>query len=150
MIYLGADKHGLAAIKIVADCLASKQIEFVNLGIETEGESIRLEDLIPKVATEVLKDKAHIGILSCGTGVGVEVGANKLAGIRACLVTNEKIAQYARVYDDCNVLCLVGWEPEKATIERIVGAWLTAQYDGNEARLKMFAAFDTWGGRLLK
>lgn len=148
MIYLGADKHGLKAIQHVAELLQSKGIAFVNVGIEKEGEDISLQELIPKVTNEVLKDRQNTGILSCGTGVGVEVGANKLAGIRACLATDEKVAEYARVYDDCNVLCLVGWETDKEKVEKIVNAWLKAGYDGNEARLKMFDAFDAWGGKI--
>lgn len=148
MIYLGADKHGLTTIQFVSDFLKSNNIEFVNLGIEKEGEDIKLEELIPKVVTEILKDGKNLGILSCGTGVGVEVGANKLSGIRACLATDEKIAEYSRVYDDCNVLCLVGWEAEREKTNRIVSTWLKAEYDGSESRLKMFDTFDKWGGKL--
>jgi len=148
MIYLGADKHGLAAIRFVSDFLKSKNIEFADLGVQKEGEDMALQDLIPKVTKKVLKDEKNLGILSCGTGVGMEVGANKFSGIRACLVTDEKIAEYSRVYDDCNMLCLVGWEAEKEKVSRIVDAWLKAEYDGNEARLKMFDAFDSWGGKL--
>lgn len=148
MIYLGADKHGLKAIKSVEEYLSSKGIEFVNLGIQNEGEDIKLEDLIPKVAAEVLKDEQNTAVLSCGTGVGVEVGANKLAGIRACLATDEKVAEYARVYDDCNVLCLVGWNSVPEKISKIVGVWFDASYDGNADRLKMFDVFDTWGGKI--
>ncbi|MCE9548861.1 RpiB/LacA/LacB family sugar-phosphate isomerase [Candidatus Nomurabacteria bacterium] len=86
-------------------------------------------------------------MISCGTGVGIEVGANKLKGIRACLANDEKVATYARVYDDCNVLCLVGWESDEEKISRILEAWLSSEYDGNIDRLKMFDAFDVWGGK---
>ncbi len=147
MIYLGADKHGLKAIKIAEECLKSKGMEFTNVGIQNEGEDVPLEELIPRVTSEVLKDKKNIGILSCGTGVGVEVGANKLKGVRACLATNEKIAEYARVYDDCNVLCLVGWEEDESKIKNILDSWLKYDYDGNAGRSKMFDTFDAWGGR---
>lgn len=148
MIYLGADKHGLEAIRIVSDLLKAEDREFINLGVQEEGEDISLQELIPRVAGEVLKGGGNTGILSCGTEVGVEVGANKLAGIRACLATSAKIAKYSRVYDDCNVLCLVGWEAEKESVRDIVTAWLVADYDGSEKRLKMFDAFNAWGGRV--
>lgn len=148
MIYLGADRHGLKAISFVADFLRSKNVEFANLGVQEEGRDIKLEELIPKIAVEVLKNKNNTGIMSCGTGVGVEVGANKLSGIRACLAQDDKVAEYARVYDDCNVLCLVGWEAEKEKISSIVSAWLKTDYVGDEARSRMFDAFDAWGGKL--
>lgn len=148
MIYLGADKHGFTTIQFVSDFLKSSGKEFVNLGVQSEGGDIKLQDLIPKIVAEVLKGENNTAIISCGTGVGVEVGANKFSGIRACLATDEKIAEYSRVYDDCNVLCLVGWDADKEKVDRIVSAWFKAEYDGSESRLKMFEVFDRWGGKL--
>lgn len=146
MIYLGGDKHGLKVIKFVEEYLKSKNIEFINLGVQNDNNDISLQELIPKVTSEIIKENNNIGILSCGTGVGVEVGANKLKGIRACLANDEKVAEYARVYDDCNLLCLVGWESNEEKIKRILEAWFRSNYDGNVDRLKMFDAFDVWGG----
>jgi ribose 5-phosphate isomerase B len=95
-----------------------------------------------------LENKGNQAIISCGTGVGVEVGINKFSGIRACLAQDERVAEYARVYDDCNVLCLVGWEVNDTVIDKIMNAWLGAKYDGDEERLKMFETFNTWGGKV--
>ena len=148
MIYLGGDKHGLKAINFVANFLQSKNIEFINLGVHEEGQDIKLQKLIPDIATKVLENKGNQAIISCGTGVGVEVGINKFSGIRACLAQDEKVAEYARVYDDCNVLCLVGWEIKATTVEKIMSAWLGAKYDGNEERLQMFQTFNNWGGKI--
>ena len=86
----------------------------------------------------------NLGIFSCGTGVGVEVGANKFSGIRACLATTSKIAEWSKIYDNCNVLCLVGWETDKKTVENILDAWFSAEYDGDQHRLNMMKAFDSW------
>ena len=144
MIYVGGDKHGYKAIEHVSDFLVSQKIEFINLGVQNENEDIKLEDLIPKIISEILKDKENKAILSCGTGVGIEIGANKFAGIRAVLATNEKIAEWSRTYDDCNVLCLVGWNTEKAKVEKIVDTWLKSNYDGNIDRLEMIKKFDSW------
>jgi ribose 5-phosphate isomerase RpiB len=76
--------------------------------------------------------------------VGVEVGANKFSGIRASLATNPQIAEYAAVYDKCNVICLVGWDDDKVKVHKILDAWIHAEYDGNEKRLKMFEEFNKW------
>jgi len=144
MIYIAGDKHGYGTTQYVAEFLKSQNIPFVNLGVQNEGEDMKLQDLIPKVVEELKKDSNNKAILSCGTGVGIEVGANKFAGIRAVLATEEKVAEWSRVYDNCNVLCLVGWEADKDKIEKIVEAWLKAEYDGNEGRLEMLKTFDTW------
>ncbi|HUQ85790.1 MAG TPA: RpiB/LacA/LacB family sugar-phosphate isomerase [Candidatus Limnocylindrales bacterium] len=144
MIYLAGDKQGYDAVKIVSDFLDSKRIYYQNLGVKSSSEDLKLEDMIPSVTKKVLEEENNIGILSCGSGIGVEVGANKFSGIRACLATNEKIAEWAKVYDNCNILCLVGWNPDKANIEKIVSAFLNSDYDGSEKRLKMFEEFNKW------
>lgn len=100
--------------------------------------------MIPKVIKKIKDIKNNRGILSCGTGVGVEVGANKFSGIRACLAGNEQIAQWSTVYDKCNVLCLTGWECKKEEIFKILEGWLTKKFDGDIKGLKMFDVFDTW------
>jgi ribose 5-phosphate isomerase B len=144
MIYLGADKHGLKVITIVKDFLKENNYDYINIGIEKEGEDIRLQDLIPKAASHIIKSPENRAILVCGTGVGVAVGANKIKGIRASLATDKTIAEWSVVYDNCNVLCLSGWKADITLIENIVDAYLKAKYDGSEKRLKMMEAFDTW------
>ncbi len=144
MIYVAGDKHGFNAIKIVIDYLEKHGIKYENLGIQNQSEDIKLEDMIPSVVNMVLGNKNSQAIISCGTGIGVEVGVNKFSGIRACLATNEKVAEWARVYDNCNTLCLVGWDCDKNEVFKILDAWFRAEYDGSKDRLKMFEEFNKW------
>ncbi len=144
MIYLAGDRQGFDAIQIVSNYLDSKNMPYENLGVKSSGEDLKLEDMIPPVVKKVLESEENLGILSCGSGIGVEVGANKFSRIRACLVTNEKIAKWAKVYDKCNVMCLMGWNPDKESIEKMVDSFLHAKYDGSENRLKMFEEFNKW------
>ncbi len=144
MIYIAGDKHGYKAIQFVESYLRSHNVPYQNLGVNDVTEDMPLEAMIPNVVKKVKENNDNKAILSCGTGVGVEVGANKFSGIRACLATNAKIAEYSIVYDRCNMLCLVGWEVTQKQVNEILNAWFAAQYDGNEKRLKMMKAFDTW------
>lgn len=144
MIYLGADKHGLRVIKIVEKYLAKNNIKNINLGIKKIGDDIKLEDLIPKVTSKILKSGGNKGILVCGTGVGVAIGANKVKGVRANLATDKKVAEWSVVYDNCNVLCLSGWITNLKKINEIVDSFLKAKYDGSEKRFRMMKVFDTW------
>lgn len=144
MIYLATDKHGYQAIKFVEDYILAHKIDYVNLGVKISAEDVKLEVMIPPLVKKVLEDKSNLGIISCGTGIGVEIGANKFSGIRACLVDNEKIAEWSRVYDNCNVLCLVGWDADQKKIDAILDVWFKAKYDGDKDRIKMFETFDTW------
>lgn len=144
MVYIAADKHGYNAIKIVEGYLTEKNLPYLNLGVKGEEEDMKLEDMIPTVVAEVLKDEKNRGILSCGTGIGIDIGANRFQGIRACLATTPKIAEWSVVYDKCNVLCLAGWDSEKSNIYAILDAWFKSEYDGSQERLEMFKVFDAW------
>jgi len=114
------------------------------LGVTSENQDIKLEDLIPKVTKKILGLENNKGILICGTGIGVAIGANKIKGIRANLATDKTIAEWSVTYDNCNVLCLTGWKPKKINIEKIIQSFLNAKYDGSEKRLQMVKTFDTW------
>lgn len=144
MIYIAGDKHGFSAITYVMDYLTEKGMPYENLGVRDSETDEKLENLLPKIATNVRANSTNIGIVSCGTGVGVEVGINKFSGIRASLATEPKIAKWAKIYDKCNVLCIPGWETSKALVYSILDEWFAHTYDGNINRLKMFEAFDTW------
>lgn len=144
MIYIAADNHGFRAIKFVEEYLKSKDLEYSNLGVKTNEEHIKLEEMLPPIAEKILETNGNVGIISCGTGIGIEVGINKFSGIRAALATNEKIAEWAKVYDNCNVICIVGWDADKEKISRMLDAYFATDYDGSEKRLKMFEEFNKW------
>lgn len=144
MIYIAGDKHGFLAIKHVINYLSEKHLAFENLGVLNNETDQKLENFLPKIASNVLSSVENSGIVSCGTGVGVEVGINKFKGIRACLANEPKIAKWGKIYDKCNVLCMPGWEVNKETIYSILDEWFNNSYDGDTNRLKMFAAFDSW------
>ncbi|MCC7304111.1 RpiB/LacA/LacB family sugar-phosphate isomerase [bacterium] len=145
MIYIAGDKHGFSVIENVIEYLTEKGFSFKNLGVKDSKSDTKLETLLPKVAAEMIVDPENIGIVSCGTGVGVEVGINKFKGIRACLANEPKIAKWGKIYDKCNVLCVPGWDITKDVLYSILDAWFANTYDGNVDRLKMFEVFDTWG-----
>lgn len=144
MIYIAGDKHSFDAMKVVEEYLKSHNLQYTDFGVKSATEDMKLEDMIPRITAKVLESKNNLGILSCGTGIGVEVGANKFSGIRASLATDEKIAEWSKVYDDCNILCLVGWGAERSRVNKILDAWFSAKYDGDKDRLKMFEAFNKW------
>lgn len=63
-------------------------------------------DFAFKVGNKVAKDENSLGILICGTGVGMSIAANKVKGIRCALVTDEHSSKYARRDDDANIIAL--------------------------------------------
>ena len=144
MIYLGADKQGFEAIKIAMEWLDNRGFKYENLGVKSKDQDMKLENLLPPIAEKVRADTKNLGIVSSGTGVGVEVGINKFSGIRACLADDPEVTEWSKIYDNCNVLCLIGWRPDRGKIEKILVSWFAAGYDGDSDRLKMMQEFDKW------
>ena len=70
-----------------------------------------------------------MGVLLCGTGIGVSIAANKIKGIRAALCCDEEAAALSRKHNDANVLCLSAGKSEEQ-LEAIVTAWLSAEFEG--------------------
>jgi ribose 5-phosphate isomerase B len=136
-----AGDHYAADLAIkVAGILREKGLEVENVGSESSEAKLSLQDMIPRVTTRLSDD--IMGVLICGTGVGVEVGANRFKGVRASLCTSQRTAKDARKFDKANVLCLSSWQTEDP--EKIIDTWLNTDYDGNESRLEMFEEFDKW------
>ena len=81
--------------------------KIADLGTKSH-ESVDYPDFAHKLIKEVLKNKRNIGILICGTGVGMSIVANRKKGIRAGLASNSRIARLIRKHNDANVLVLPG------------------------------------------
>lgn len=144
MIYIAADQFAFKVLGYVKDYLESHAMPYQNMGIESEKDNVKLEDMIPPLIGAIRKNEKNSGILICGTGIGVGIGANRFSGIRACFATSPQIAEWAKTYDKSNVICLVGWDDDKDKVHAILDSWFTTEYDGDEGRLKMFEEFDSW------
>ena len=102
-LYIASDHAGFALKSKLCDRFKS----LVDLGTNSE-ESVDYPDFAYKLTNEVLKDAANLGILICGTGVGMSMAANRVKGIRAGLVSNNEIARLIRQHNNANVLVLPG------------------------------------------
>jgi ribose 5-phosphate isomerase B len=90
-----------------------------------------------KVALEVLKGRGRRGILSCGTGIGASIAANKIPGIRAALVASVKEARLSRQHNDANLLVLGGWDYNPSLVRRIVKMWLNTRALGGRHKRRV-------------
>jgi ribose 5-phosphate isomerase B len=104
-IAVGADHAGVEHKKKIKDMAASMDIEVLDMGTDSE-ESVDYPDFGEKVGMAVCNGKADMGILICGTGIGISLAANKVKGIRAAVCWNEETAQLAREHNNANVLCM--------------------------------------------
>lgn len=134
-IYIGYDHRGREKAHKLVEFLVENGYD-VNLPFEDDGGKIDYPDVVIKVAEMVNKNKNNRGILFCGTGIGVNMGANKRAKIRSVLAQTEADAYFARRHEDANVLTFpAGYKDEKfevkspRNIEKITQTFLTTEFE---------------------
>jgi len=133
-ISTGSDHRGLHQRKIIGQKLADLGHEWVDLGTMTE-ESCDYPDIAKKLGQSVASGDTAMGILVCGTGIGMSVAANKVRGIRAALCVNEATAALSRKHNDANVMCLPGDDFDDEQLRSMVETWLASDFeDGRHAR----------------
>jgi len=142
-IALGADHAGYQLKDQIKQHLAGKGFELCDDGTSS-AESVDYPDFARAVAHDVSERRADLGILVCGSGIGMAIAANKVDGIRAANVTTELEAQLSREHNNANVLALGAriLQPDEAL--RIVDTWLTTPFAGgrHERRVEKIAAIE--------
>ncbi len=128
-IFLGSD-HGGFALKGFLKEKLGKGHEVKDVGCESE-ESCDYPDFAEKVARAVANAKGSIGILCCGTGIGMCMTANKIKGIRAAVLWDEFSAKMAREHNNANVICLGGRVLGKEEALKLVEVFLESEFQGS-------------------
>jgi ribose 5-phosphate isomerase B len=128
-IALGADHRGFAAKERVKAHLREAGHEPLDFGTDS-GKPFDYPDAAYPAARCVVEGKADLGILFCGSGIGMSIAANKVHGVRAALCHDELTAEMARRHNNANVLCLPADLIGEALIKRIVEVWLTTGFEG--------------------
>ncbi len=106
MLYLGADHRGFKLKEALKILLKSKNILYQDLGNIIEDKEDNFVEFAKNVAINVSRDQESLGIVICGSGVGVSIVANKIKNIRCGLVFNPEMAKAAKEHDDINILAL--------------------------------------------
>ena len=107
MIALGCDHGGFNLITAIKKYLDEKGIEYKEFGTFSE-DSVDYPIYAYKVAKAVTSGECELGILCCGTGIGISMAANKVKGARAAVVNNEFGAEMTRRNNKANILCMSG------------------------------------------
>jgi ribose 5-phosphate isomerase B len=106
-IAIASDHGGFEMKTLLKEELASRGIAVLDLG--TDGpDSVDYPDFAAAMARAIRDGRAELGILICGTGIGISIAANRYPEIRAALVHDAFTARMARQHNDANVLCLGG------------------------------------------
>jgi ribose 5-phosphate isomerase B len=135
-IALGADHAGFELKQKIKQHLIGKGLQVEDKGT-TSLESVDYPDFARRVGEDVVQKRADLGILVCGTGIGMAISANKVPGIRAANVSTEFEAQMAREHNDANVLTLGARVLEEPVAFRLVDKWLETQFAGGRHQLRV-------------
>jgi ribose 5-phosphate isomerase B len=142
-IIIGSDHRGFALKNYLKDWLASNGHEVEDLGTDNLTAS-DYPDYAISVARAISKDEASLGILICGTGIGMSIAANKVKGIRAARVCSAKDAEMSKKHNDSNVLCIGADLVDELMAQRMISAWLETTFEGDrhQRRLSKISDFE--------
>lgn len=132
MIYIGADHRGFKLKEKVAQWLFEHNHGFTDVGADAFDPDDDYTRYAEKVAALVADNAGSLGILICGSGVGVEVAANKFDGVRAGLGKNERQVAAGRKDDDMNILVLAADYTDENEAQDMVHAFIHTKFSGKE------------------
>lgn len=128
-IIIGADHGGYELKNSISEWLNTKGYEIKDIGVFTS-DSVDYPDISKLVGEAVASGEFERGILVCGSGVGVNIAANKIKGIRSTHCHDTVIARLSREHNDTNVITMGGRFIAKELAYEILDIWLNTQFSG--------------------
>lgn len=142
-IALANDHRGFEAKQQIKAIVIQMGHECIDFGTNNNSP-VDYPDLAYLAAKAVAEKQADRAILTCGTGIGMCITANKIKGIRAALCHDELSAQISRHHNNANILCVSGDLIGAVLLRRIVEIWLTTDFNGgrHQRRIKKITAIE--------
>ncbi len=142
-IYFGSDHAGRSLKDALLTHARSRGFLTEDLGTDSD-LSVDYPDYALKVGNAVVNHPGSIGVLVCGTGIGMTIAANKIHGIRAALLYNEDTARLAHQHNDANVIAMGGRETSSAEGTRWFDAFVSSAFEGgrHERRIEKISRIE--------
>ncbi|MDO4551232.1 MAG: ribose 5-phosphate isomerase B [Planctomycetia bacterium] len=112
---------------IVEDCCTEAE----------ENTSCDYPDIAANIAQKVSSGTVERGVLICGTGIGMQITANKFPGIRAAVCMDELTAEIARRHNNLNILCLSGDMLGERSLDGIIHTWLNTPFENGRHQRRL-------------
>jgi len=128
-IFISSDHAGYKLKKLIKIHLDKKKIKYMDLGPFND-DRVDYPDYAHKVAKKVKTSKNHVGILICGSGMGMNITANKHKNIRAAQCFNLKSTKLSRLHNDANIITLGSRLLSKKNVLNYVSIFLKTKFDG--------------------
>ena len=139
----GCDHAGFEFKSRLTDFIKRSGYEVVDCGTDSAA-SVDYPVIADKVCKQIQSGTADMGILVCGTGIGMSIAANKHKGIRAAVCWRRECADLARRHNDANVLCLGARMLDASEMENLIAVFLSSGFEGgrHKTRVDMLNALD--------
>lgn len=134
-IAVGADHGGYLLKSEIVKHLNNRGFEVIDFGVFTK-DSVDYPDIAVKAANAVAEGKAKLGILVCGTGIGMSITANKIKGIRCALVSDTFSAKATREHNNANMMALGERVIGTGLALELVDAFLDTEFSNEERHLR--------------
>ena len=128
-IAVASDHGGFKLKEEVKAHLLERGLEVLDLGTHTE-DSVDYPEYGKACGEAVVGGQADVGIVVCGTGIGISIAANKVKGVRCGLCTSVEMASLTKQHNNANVLALGGRTTGTELAMQIVDAWLDTEFEG--------------------
>ena len=135
-IGIAADHGGFELKQVIHAFILSLKHELIDFGAYELDRLDDYPDFVIPLAKAVSTKQVERGIAICGSGVGATVAANKIAGVRACLISDSFSAHQGVEDDDMNLICLGGRVVGNALAKELVNIFLLAKFSGGEKYLR--------------
>ena len=142
-IAIAADHGGFALKQKLIEAFTPKGYQFDDLGTNSE-ESVDYPDYAEKVCHALLEHKADLGILVCGSGIGISIAANRHKGIRAALLYSDEVAALARKHNNANVAVFGGRTMAEDDVLRRMQIFLNTEFEGGR-HIRRIEKLDVYG-----
>lgn len=128
-IAFGCDHRGYALKEALVGYAREKGHDPIDFGTDSE-DSCDYVDYGRAAAEAVARGEADIGVLICGSGIGMSMVGNKVPGVRAGLALNEAMAEMTRAHNDANVLALSADQTDETTARAIFDVFVSTAFEG--------------------
>ena len=129
-IAIGADHAGYALKAEVLGWLGARGDTVVDLGTSSATNAVDYPDVAHALAKLIESGEADVGVLVCGSGVGMSIAANRHSSVRAVVCSEPYSARLARQHNDANVLCVGARVVGLGTAKEIVDAFFATAFEG--------------------
>jgi ribose 5-phosphate isomerase B len=128
-IAIANDHRGIDLKKRIVAKLTEWGHEVTNWGTD-ETDSVDYPDFAAKVCQQVSGGDVDRGILVCGSGIGMNIAANKHAGVRSVRAQDEYDAEWSRKHNNANVLSLSADRIGESSVDGLLEVWMKAEFEG--------------------